>query len=124
MINVLKRLLRIDPTVWTINLVLLATAGFLQRFGLGILDGARTNFFVDTLGLSGNQVLWLEGIREIPGLLLMFIAALTMRFPLSYRTGVAVIIMPLWALSLVCWSSPSSPAWACTCGCHSTAHWL
>ena len=92
-INVLKRLLRIDPTVWTINLVLLATAGFLQRFGLGLLDGARTNFFVDTLGLSGNQVLWLEGIREIPGLLLMFIAALTMRFPLSYRTGVAVIIM-------------------------------
>lgn len=65
----------------------------MQRFGLGLIDGARTNFFVETLGLGGNQVLWLEGIREIPGLALMFIAALTMQLPLSYRTTASIILM-------------------------------
>jgi predicted MFS family arabinose efflux permease len=59
---------------------------------MGLLDGARTNFFVESLGLTGNQVLWLEGIREIPGLALMFIAALTMRLPLSRRTAVSILI--------------------------------
>ncbi len=31
-----------------------------------LLDAATTNFFVETQGLGGDQVLWLEGIREIP----------------------------------------------------------
>jgi len=80
-------------SIWTLSLVLLACATFLNRFGQGLLSGARTNFFVDTLGLSGGQVLWLEGIREIPGLGLMFIAALMMRLPLSSRGAVSVLIM-------------------------------
>jgi predicted MFS family arabinose efflux permease len=71
----------------------LAVAFFIQRFGLGLIDGARTNFLVESLGLSGNQVLWLEGIREIPGLALIFIAALTMKLPLSYRTTASIILM-------------------------------
>ena len=40
-------------------------------------------------------MLWLEGIREIPGLILIFIAALTMLFPLSYRATAALFIMGL-----------------------------
>ncbi|MBC7239508.1 MAG: MFS transporter, partial [Chloroflexi bacterium] len=52
-----------------------------------------TNFYVQTLGLSGKQVLWLAGLREIPGLGLMFIAALLVRLPLSYRAGLAMLIM-------------------------------
>ncbi len=83
---------KIDTTLWTHNLIMLAAAGFFNRFGLGLLDGARTNFFIDTLGLSGNQVLWLEGIREIPGLALMFIAALTMHLPLNWRAAAALLI--------------------------------
>lgn len=79
--------------VWTQYLVFLAVAYFMQRFGLALIDGARTNYFVESLGLNGGQVLWLEGIREIPGLALMFIAALTMRLPLSYRTAASVLIM-------------------------------
>jgi len=82
-------------TIWTGNLILLATAVFLNRFGQGLLFGARTNFFIETLGISGGQVLWLEGIREIPGLALMFIAALTMRLPLSRRAAASVFIMGL-----------------------------
>jgi predicted MFS family arabinose efflux permease len=59
------------------------------------LGGVRTNFFIETLGLTGGQVLWLEGIRELPGLGLMFIAALMMRLPLSRRAAIAVLIMGL-----------------------------
>jgi predicted MFS family arabinose efflux permease len=81
-----------NPAIWTPNLILLGIAGFVERFGLGLTDGARTNFFVDTLGMSGNQVLWLEGIREIPGLALMFIAALTMLLPLSKRAAAALLL--------------------------------
>ncbi|MBN1874487.1 MAG: MFS transporter [Anaerolineae bacterium] len=84
--------LKFDTTIWSSNLIMLACAAFMNNFGTGLLDGARANFFIDTLGLSGNQVLWLEGIREIPGLALIFIAALTMRMPLSRRAGVSVLL--------------------------------
>jgi len=84
---------RLYRAIWTQNLIFLAVAYFMQRFGLALIDGARINFFVETLGLGGGQVLWLEGIREIPGLALMFIAALTMRLPLSYRTAASVLLM-------------------------------
>jgi len=84
---------RLNGAIWTQNLIFLAVAYFMQRFGLALIDGARTNFFIETLGLGGGQVLWLEGIREIPGVALMFIAALTMRLPLSYRTAASVLLM-------------------------------
>jgi predicted MFS family arabinose efflux permease len=86
---------RFDVTIWTGNLILFAVAVFLTRFGQGLLGGARMNFFVDTLGLSGGQVLWLEGIRELPGLGLIFIAAMTMRLPLSRQGALAVLLMGL-----------------------------
>ncbi len=85
--------LQLEASLWTPALIAMAISTFMQRFGMGILDGARTNYFVNSLGLSGDQVLWLEGIREIPGLALMFIAALTMHFALSHRAAVAVLIM-------------------------------
>ncbi|NBD34480.1 MAG: MFS transporter [Chloroflexi bacterium] len=91
----IKHFFRRDPTVWTTYLILLTAAVFLNSFGSGLLNGVRTNFFVDTVGLDGGQVLWLEGIREIPGLVLMFIAALTMHWALSYRAATALLIMGL-----------------------------
>lgn len=120
-----------ETTIWTANLILLASAVFLQRFGEGLLWGSRTNFFIDTLGLRGGQVLWLEGIRELPGLGLIFIAALTMRLPLSRRSAAAVFIMGVgYALYAVVNSymallwSLLSLAWGCICGCRCVAHWL
>ena len=79
--------------MWGRNLLLLACSVFLVRLGQGLLTGASTNFFVDVLGLSGKQVLWLAGIREIPGLSLMFIAALIMHLPLSRRAAIALLLM-------------------------------
>jgi len=84
---------RFDATIWTSNLVQFAVAVFLVRFGQGLLGGARMNFLVETLGLSGGQVLWFEGIRELPGLGLIFVAALTMRLSLPRQGSLAVLLM-------------------------------
>jgi predicted MFS family arabinose efflux permease len=84
---------RFDATVWTSSLILFATAMFMDRFGRGLLDGARMNFFVETLGLDGGHVLWLEGVRELPGLGLILIAALTMRLPLRWQGTLSVLLM-------------------------------
>jgi predicted MFS family arabinose efflux permease len=84
---------KLDVTIWTRNLVVFAVALFLVRFGQGLLGGARMNFFIETLGLDRGQVLWLEGIRELPGLGLIFIAALTMLLPISRQGTLAVFLM-------------------------------
>jgi predicted MFS family arabinose efflux permease len=84
---------KLDVTIWTRNLLSFAIALFLVRFGQGLLGGARMNFFIETLGLDRGQVLWLEGIRELPGLGLIFIAALTMLLPISRQGALAVFLM-------------------------------
>ncbi len=92
----IKRLFGKDMIgLWTRDLAITTIAVFLMRFGEGILNGVRMNFFVDTLGISSGQVLWLEGIREVPGLLLIFIAALIMRLPLSRRAAGAALVLGL-----------------------------
>ncbi len=87
----------LDPpaSIWTRNVVILALTVFFTRFGQGLQGGVTTNFFVQDLGLGGDQVLWLVGIREIPGLCLMFLAALMMRLPQSRRAFLALILMGL-----------------------------
>jgi predicted MFS family arabinose efflux permease len=84
---------RFDLAVWSRNLILFAVVIFMVRFGQGLLGGARMVFFVETLDLSSTQVLWLEGIRELPGLALIFVAALTMRMPMKRQAAVAVVLM-------------------------------
>ena len=80
---------------WGRHLVILAVSVFLARLGEGLLQGISTNFYVDTLGLSGRHVLWLMGIREIPGLALVLIAALIARWPLSRRAVASLLLMGL-----------------------------
>lgn len=83
----------LDHTIWTRNLILFSFAVFFARFGQGLTGSVRMNFFVDTLGLGGSQILWFEGIRELPGLILIFVAALTMRLPLSRQGGISLLLM-------------------------------
>jgi len=80
-------------STWGRNLVVLASTVFLASLGQGLLGGVSTNFFVDVLGLSGKQVLWLAGIREIPGLSLVLIAALISHWPLRRRATAALLLM-------------------------------
>ena len=82
-------------SMWSPYLIILAVTVFLSRLGQGMFGGASTNFFVDVLGLTGKQVLWLAGIREIPGLALMGIAALIMHWPLSRRAAYSLLLMGL-----------------------------
>ncbi len=82
-----------DSGMWTRHLVTLAAAVFMVRLGQGLMSGASTNFFVDTLGLSGSQVLWMTSVREIPGLLLVFLAAAICYLPLAWRGAGSLLIM-------------------------------
>lgn len=91
----LRDRLRSATSTWSRHLLILAVTVFMVRLGQGLLSGASTNFFIDVLGLSGKQVLWLAGIREIPGLSLMFIAALIMHLPLSRRAAASLLLMGL-----------------------------
>ncbi len=89
----LRDRLKAVTSVWSSYVLMLATTVFCVGLGQGVINGAATNFFVDVLGLSGKQVLWLAGVREIPGLSLMFIAALIMHWPLSRRAAVSLLLM-------------------------------
>lgn len=79
-------------TIWSRNLILLATAIFLLSLGTGLQNGINTNYMQE-LGLSNSQVLLQSGIREIPGLILMFLAALIMHLPLTWRSVASVLVM-------------------------------
>jgi predicted MFS family arabinose efflux permease len=80
-------------STWGRDLVVLAAAVFLARLGQGLLRGVSTNFYIDIVGLSGKQVLWLTGLREIPGLSLVGIAALISHWPLSRRAAASLLLM-------------------------------
>ena len=85
--------LKSSLSAWSSHLLILAFTVFLVNFGQGLFGGVSTNFFVNVMGLSGSQVLWMTGIREIPGLSLMLIAALITHLPLSRRTAMALVVM-------------------------------
>lgn len=89
----MKRLFARAGSLWTPNLMVLAVSVFLFNFGNGIFTGVNTNFSVQTIGLDGKHVLWLAGLREVPGLVLMFIAALLVKMPLTYRAVLSVMLM-------------------------------
>lgn len=78
--------------IWTHNLIILAVSVFLLSLGMGLQNGVNTNF-IQELGLSGSQVLLQSGIREIPGLCLMFLAAMMMHLPLVWRAVASLLIM-------------------------------
>ncbi len=87
--------LKAAASMWNRYLITLACCVFLDRLGEGLIRGVSTNFYVDTLRLSGRQVLWLAGIREIPGLSLMFIAGAIAFLPLSRRATISLLLMSL-----------------------------
>jgi predicted MFS family arabinose efflux permease len=89
------RLRRQLSALWTPQLLTLAAAVFLTRLGQGLMSGVSTNFFVDTLGLSGRQVLWMTSVREVPGLLLVFLAAAICHLPLAWRAAGSLLVMGL-----------------------------
>ncbi len=78
--------------IWSRGLILLAAAIFLLSLGSGLQNGIGTNF-MQQLGLTDAQVLMQSGIREIPGLALMFLAAMVMHLPLTWRAAASLLLM-------------------------------
>ena len=115
---------------WGRNLILLALAIFFLGFGFnGLFNTVYTNFIADDIGIKPHQLGVVESIRESPGFLSAFIAALTMAIPSPILGFVTLIIMAFgigafiqihtvpslvfwavfWSIGFHCWA-PLQPA--------------
>jgi hypothetical protein len=74
----------------TRNLALLAAAAFCLSFGTAAQNAVGSNFQVETLGMTAADRGLMEGGRELPGLLLAFISALTVAVPLPYLAAAMI----------------------------------
>ena len=78
---------------WNRDFALLAVA----VFGVGTFFGVQltlfNNFIVERFGIEPHELGYLEGLREVPGLLNVLLIALLIRRPLPIVAGVALIVM-------------------------------
>lgn len=72
--------------------VLLLLTVFLADFGIGIQTATYPNFMVQQLDIHPDQLGVLESVRESPGFILVFIAALTMRIAEPVLGGIALLV--------------------------------
>ena len=75
------------------NIIALAMAIFFLQLGFGSFMATYTNFAVEHLHLKPIQLGYVEAIREIPGLLIVFIAALTMRMSEPILATIALFLV-------------------------------
>ncbi|MFH1571444.1 MAG: MFS transporter [Gemmatimonadota bacterium] len=75
------------------NLALLAAAGFCMSFGMAAQGAVGNNFQVETLKMTAADRGIMEGGREIPGLLLAGISALTVALPVPLLAMLTVATM-------------------------------
>ena len=79
---------------WGRDLILVAAAVFVLTVGFqGIYMSVYNNFISDDIGITRTQLGIMESIREIPGFLSAFIAALTIQIPSPVLSGLALLIM-------------------------------
>lgn len=115
---------------WGRNLILLALSAFFIGFGFdGIYMSVYTNFINDDIGVNPAQLGIIESIRESPGFLSAFIAALTMQISSPILGGLTLLVMAVgvgvftsihtvpqlifwatfWSVGFHCWA-PLQPA--------------
>lgn len=115
---------------WGKDLIILVTAIFFLGFGFdGIYMAVYTNFVTDDIGVKPTELGIIESIRESPGFLSAFIAALTMQLPSPLLGGITLLVMSigigmfsqihtvhavvfwavLWSIGFHCWA-PLQPA--------------
>jgi hypothetical protein len=71
---------------------LLTITTFLAYIVINIPQTISPNFFRDEIGMDGALNGYLIAIREVPGFLLIFVAAMLLRFGLAWATAVALTI--------------------------------
>lgn len=115
---------------WGKDLIILVIAIFFLGFGFeGTYMAIYTNFITDDIGVKPTELGIIESIRETPGFLSAFLAALTMQIPSPILGGITLIVMAIgigafsqiytvhavvfwavfWSIGFHCWS-PLQPA--------------
>jgi MFS family permease len=75
------------------GLLLLAITTFAATFALNAAQALAPNFFRDEIGMDGAQNGYLIAIREVPGFLLIFVAAILLRLGMARATALSLLIM-------------------------------
>ncbi len=71
---------------------LLAITTFLAMIVINIPQTISPNFFRDEIGMDGSLNGYLIAIRELPGFLLIFVAAVLLRRGLAHATAIALVV--------------------------------
>ncbi len=73
--------------------VLLAITTFATTISMQTTQAIQPNFLRDVIGMDGAQNGYLIAIRELPGFLLIFVAAILLRLGLARATALSLVIM-------------------------------
>lgn len=88
--------------------VVLAGATFAMSIAMSVTQSIQPNFFRDEIGMDGSLNGYLIAIREVPGFLLIFIAAFLLRLGMARATSLALAMAGLgWIIFATSTSFPS-----------------
>jgi MFS family permease len=72
--------------------LLLSITAFCFQVTMNVTESIKPNFFRDVLGMDGSLNGYLVAIREVPGFLLIFVAAALLRLGMARATSVSLVI--------------------------------
>jgi predicted MFS family arabinose efflux permease len=88
--------------------VVLAGTTFAMSIAMSVTQAIQPNFFRDEIGMDGSLNGYLIAIREVPGFLLIFVAALLLRLGMARATAFALAMAGVgWVLFAMTGSFPS-----------------
>jgi MFS family permease len=73
-------------------ILLLSITSFCFQVTMNVTESIKPNFFRDVLGMDGALNGYLVAIRELPGFLLIFVAAALLRLGMARATSVSLLI--------------------------------
>jgi hypothetical protein len=82
----------LSPAELTRGFRLLAITMFAMMLSMSLAESIQPNFFREEIGMSGSLNGYLIAIREVPGFLLIVVAAVLLRLGLAKATGISLII--------------------------------
>lgn len=78
---------------WGRDFVIVMLCALFLQLGLGLQKSVYTNFVAEDLHLSAEQLGWVEGIREVPGLLTIVLALPAIYFTESIFSAITVLFV-------------------------------
>jgi len=88
--------------------VVLAVTTFAMSIAMSVTQSIQPNFFRDEIGMDGSLNGYLIAIREVPGFLLIFVAAFLLRLGMARATALALVMAGLgWIIFASAGSFPS-----------------